>query len=516
MNFPSIETLADLIADSIKKGNVHFANLLGSLSLTNKTSISEAIKHCIDNEGYDFIDLIMLTTYEIGSLKMSSFEYALSKSKFKIAGEMLKRGFDINSVGTCVEATERQMPPIIFAIWHLDEDQPEALDFVLKHNPNLNIKYGFKEDTPLMFAMSNAEYVFAESLLNAGSDLMIKNKNGHDAFDKCGNPEFKKKLFSKLKMVNVGDLIFRETKKGNTDLVSMLTVPEDEKFTPLKNFITGIVKNNNLSVASQLTDDIKDNFKSADDQHSLIVKCKSPEMLDLLLKQGFDINCRDDSFYTPLLHSVDKRDTNLAKLLINGGANINSVSKFGNTSLNLSISSPAYDIANILLDAKADVTIKNGNGQDALGLCNVYKRTDNDMARWQIIKNRIEKLVSPQSVELKTEPKEIEVYVYENGANAIEIPKIEKIIIRPCWSKDFVRYVPVKFEDHHVEGKVMPARRLENGKWIDCDITFPKDHDYIIKVPQNSKPDFHIIKSASWLSSIQGDLIVRFDDFEYV
>jgi ankyrin repeat protein len=511
MNFSSIETLADLIADSITKGKINFANLLGSLPLTNKTSISGAIEYCIDHERFDLIDLIMLTTYEIGSSKMSSFEYALAEIKFNVAEEMLKRGFDINSIGTYADDIEKRMPPIIFAMWYRNEDEPEALNFVLKHNPNLNIKHGFKEYTPLMFAIGNEEYVFAELLLNAGSDLTIKNKNGRDVFDVCTDREFKKKLFSKLKIVNVGDLIFRETKKGNTDFVKELNELKVDQYVPLKKFILGRIATNNLNIIERLVDDIKEIFKSGYDQYDAIMRCTSSEMLNFLLKQGFDINSRDTAEHTPLINSIFRRNTILAKLLMNAAPNIDLVTARGNTALGVSIMYNMYDITEMLLDAKADVTITNKEGKDALSLCKEYI-SHNDMARWQTIKDRIEKLIAPQP----TESTKIEVYVDENGANPIEIPKIEKIIIRPYWSKDSAPKHHVDYEDRHIEGDILSARRLENGKWIDCNITFPKDNNYIVRVPENSKPEFHVIASASWLSPIQGNLIVRFDDFEYV
>jgi hypothetical protein len=214
------------------------------------------------------------------------------------------------------------------------------------------------------------------------------------------------------------------------------------------------------------------------------------------------------------MYSSDKQDTDLAKLLINGGANINSVTNLGNTALNLSIMYHAPDIAEMLLNAKADVTIKNKTNENALDLCKKWHSMTpaSKISKWDHVKNRIEKLLVPQPIESK----EIEVYVDANGQNAIEIPKIEKIIIRPYWSKGLSPRHHVSYEDRHIEGKVMSARRLENGKWIDCDITFPKDNDYIVKVPRDGKPEFHIIASASWFSPIQGDLIVRFDDFQYI
>jgi ankyrin repeat protein len=431
---------------------------------------------------------------------------------------MLKRGFDINSIGTCDEAGYTKMPPIIFAMWHFDENESEVLNFVLKHNPNLNIKYGSNEDTPLMIAMGNEEYDFAELLLNAGLDLTIKNRVGCDAFDMCDNQEFRKKLFSKLEIVNVGDLIFRETKKGNNDFVKELNEFKVGQHVPLKQFILDRIATNNLNIIERLIDDIKTIFKSEYDQHDVIIKCTSSEMLNLLLKQGFDINSRSMASHTPLIHSTCMMNTTLAKLLMSAKPNIDLVTANGNTALGVSIMYYNYDIAEMLLDAKADITIKNKNGRDLLQLCKDYVPHKDSVVRWKNIKSRIEKLVSPPPVELKTEPKSDKstvMYINGNG-NVIEIPEIKTYFVEPYWDKD-LNPQHVNFDFHPIKkNNVRSARRLDSGKWINCEITFPNEYAYSIKIPQNFKPKFHIINASSGFSSIQGDMIVRFDDFEYV
>jgi hypothetical protein len=245
-------------------------------------------------------------------------------------------------------------------------------------------------------------------------------------------------------------------------------------------------------------------------------------MLDILLRQGFDINSRGLSRHTPLIHSACVMNTVLAKSLINANSDINLVSEYGNTALLLSIVYRAYDIAEMLLDAKADVTIKNKNGRDALGMLAEYIQVKDDMPRWQITRNRIEKLLAPQSieskeievyVESKTEP-EVETYINENG-DILKIPKIEIIVIQSYWNKDSAPE-RVEFKVHSIKGnRIVNARRLENGKWIDCEITFPREYNYDIKVPRNVKPKFHIIGPSDGFPSIRENMIVQFDDFEY-
>jgi ankyrin repeat protein len=535
MNLSSIKTLADLIADSVVKLKNDFVNKLRSLSLTNGTSIADTIKFCIDNARIDLIDLIMSPSHVItlpshGTITctLSPFEYALSTGKFNVADEMIKHGFDINSIGACLFDDFEKAPPIIFAIRYIDENRPEILKFVLRYNPNLNIKYGMRGWTPLMYAIRNEEYIFAELLLQAGPDLMIKSKEGLDVFDYCDKNydqpnqkysqrarEFKMKMFPKLKIKTISDLIFRETKKGNTQLSEF----QYDKFESLNEFILKRVKYGCHEFIEQFMDDIKEIFKSEENQHELFIWCVKMETINLLLKHGFNINSRSgcSDNYTVLMTATCMRSEQFVKLLIDAGANVNLVSRCGNTALHIAISAKEYDVANMLLDAKIDVTVRNKSGHDVWDMCISHLPYECKKQKWEIIKMRIERqLVYGIDLVEKTQTKHSEffdVFINKNG-DKIEIPKVEVIFIEPYWIIE-TNLEHVDFDIHPIEkNRSRSGKKLENGKWVDCEITFPRDHKYAIKVPKKITPRFHVItpKNGSWTKH---NLIIRFDDFEY-
>ena len=80
--------------------------------------------------------------------------------------------------------------------------------------------------------------------------------------------------------------------------------------------------------------------KSANDP--LLLCAESPEMTKLLLDHGVDVDVRSQCDYTPLMEAAIKKKLGTAKVLIQYGANVNEMNKYGMNALMYSISQ--YDI----------------------------------------------------------------------------------------------------------------------------------------------------------------------------
>jgi ankyrin repeat protein len=91
---------------------------------------------------------------------------------------------------------------IIFAILLCNE---KTFKFILENNPDLNIRYGKKLETPLMVALRTRRLAYARLLLNAGANVMLETLNGKDAFDYCNDQDLKDEILSKYKIDNFGD-----------------------------------------------------------------------------------------------------------------------------------------------------------------------------------------------------------------------------------------------------------------------------------------------------------------------
>jgi ankyrin repeat protein len=88
----------------------------------------------------------------------------------------------------------------------------------------------------------------------------------------------------------------------------------------------------------------------------------------ILIEDGMDIEKRDSIGRTPLHCACENTNIWLIKLLINNGALVNKVTNFGSSPLHYAASLGQGDIVRILLEAGADPTIKNKEGNTARNL----------------------------------------------------------------------------------------------------------------------------------------------------
>ncbi len=97
------------------------------------------------------------------------------------------------------------------------------------------------------------------------------------------------------------------------------------------------------------------------------VKCDSPTVLNILIKNGVDVDnfiikAIDDIKY-PIHAAIFGDDTQCLKLLVDAGADIESKSRRGYTALLLAAESNCLGSFEFLLEAGADVNAKNNSGR---------------------------------------------------------------------------------------------------------------------------------------------------------
>jgi len=89
----------------------------------------------------------------------------------------------------------------------------------------------------------------------------------------------------------------------------------------------------------------------------------------ILLKSGADVNVKNELLNTPLHMAAARNFTEMATLLIDNGARVNAVNEDGNTPLHQAVRHTAsMDTIKLLLSKKAKVNIKNGEGMTVLHL----------------------------------------------------------------------------------------------------------------------------------------------------
>jgi len=86
------------------------------------------------------------------------------------------------------------------------------------------------------------------------------------------------------------------------------------------------------------------------------------DLVQLLFDKGDDINSRPPrgTFGNPLQAAAHSQEENMAKLLLDFGADVNAVGGDWGTALQAAVSEAADAVITLLLDAGADVTLESG------------------------------------------------------------------------------------------------------------------------------------------------------------
>jgi len=100
---------------------------------------------------------------------------------------------------------------------------------------------------------------------------------------------------------------------------------------------------------------------------SCIETAEIPDVVDLLVDAGADVNVRDGDGETPLLNAVYKGYTSIARKLIDLGANVNTPNYSSQeTAIHFAVSFDRFEILPLLLEKGADYTAKNIHGRNIL------------------------------------------------------------------------------------------------------------------------------------------------------
>ena len=92
------------------------------------------------------------------------------------------------------------------------------------------------------------------------------------------------------------------------------------------------------------------------------------DVAKLLINKGADINAKLDGGKTVLMFAAHRGRPSIGKLLIEKGADVNAKSKYGSTALITAAANGHLDVVELLIEKGADVNVNAGNGATALKL----------------------------------------------------------------------------------------------------------------------------------------------------
>ena len=263
----------------------------------------------------------------------SAFESAVTFNHTKLVKWFLESG----------KVTDIPDGALFTAIIHQSSEMAQLL---LNHGGQLNLQNG-REKSALILAASHGDVEVVKKLLERGIDVNMKGEGGSTA------------LLSVL--LAEDHVVPQQSKIAIVELLleygANVDVKDDSKFTPLK----CAIKSRSAEIVKLLIDKDKDlvyrQDKSERDRYHLLNHAySSPDVLKLLLAAGADPNKQLQ--HIPLL---EVRDVNIAKILIDYGANVNLQNDQYNNYYPIMIAAKEsnYELVELLLENGADIKLQS-------------------------------------------------------------------------------------------------------------------------------------------------------------
>lgn len=226
-----------------------------------------------------------------------------------------------------------------------------------------------KQQTPLikatLYNRKNLVQMLIES--NAKIDLQDKDKNTALIFAACSNHTDIVKL-----LLNAGANVNAKSKNKETPLMFAAASANEEMVKILleagadvnaKNnkkctSLMLIIKNNKLFTRSE--------FYMEDGDLILDLKVISSNIIKLLINAGANVNAKDKNGNTPLMFASIIKNSEIVNLLIKAGANVNDVNESGTTALIYAAARGDKKTVKLLLNNNADISIQDYSNDNAL------------------------------------------------------------------------------------------------------------------------------------------------------
>lgn len=110
---------------------------------------------------------------------------------------------------------------------------------------------------------------------------------------------------------------------------------------------------------------------------NVAIRAEQEECVNWILEHNVDIDAvSDDRGYSAVMDAVWKNNLELTKVLIGRGANLNFISRDGQSVLVLAVGGGNYEICKLLAESGADPDVKDQMGMSALEYANLFGKKD--------------------------------------------------------------------------------------------------------------------------------------------
>ncbi len=366
-----------------------YLDKLDNLSLEDaiKNRDFEIFKKRIENGS----DISKIKTDDLIDMKYDDtfIELLIKKGRYVNIANLARKKYKPETIKLAIEnsananETYENMSGLFFAI---KNNQKSIVELLLSFDININKKFAHGI-TALSFAvLGDANIDIIKVLLNNGADINTQVFNGFTPLISASdgnNIEIVKLLLEYGADINKqtgskGTALILAAVKNNVEIVKIL-LEHGADVNIVE--ITGATAldiaeaNNNQKIVNLL---LEYGSKESQDDWLPLTQAfidKDIKKIDSLLKKGNGIN-QPDGNATALMHAAVMGDSEMIKLLLEYGADINLKSQLGFTALISAAGSGQYDTVKLLLSYDANKNVKGYAGLTALDTAQIQNHSD--------------------------------------------------------------------------------------------------------------------------------------------
>jgi ankyrin repeat protein len=281
--------------------------------------------------------------------------------------------------GADVKAVDSKGGNVIHNCFTFNDFNPEVSKLLLKEGADVDHRDN-EGQTPLISACSIGVIDGVKTFIQLGADVNAKNKKSQSAimksciieFDddpkiielliKAGAQDIDKAVLTSVTFGNVNTLKTLINNGGNINMVDN----KGRNLLMLASLSFGDSEVVEFMLRNEFDLEKKDKYGN-----TALLLASNPwggndDAIPALVKDGANINVKNNNGISPLLNLVFSENPKLIKLLIDRGADINILGNDGDSPLLMATRMNKYNIVKLLLQHGARKEIKNKNGKTAL------------------------------------------------------------------------------------------------------------------------------------------------------